>query len=692
MIPESAADVTCFKSRSRHRITIAMRSDTSFRREDSLRFGVAATLWFVRVQVAGGTPTPRDSCEILGKDNTMCGFAGFVDREARPSDKNKRLEVVHAMAAQLSRRGPDDEQRFDDDRMTFAFRRLSIVDVEHGSQPIWNEDKTLFVSVNGEIYNHVALRSMLRDPHQFRTSSDSEIALHLYEERGPEMLSLLNGIFAIVIWDTRRRELFLARDRLGVKPLYYAEIGSKFLFGSELKALLSHPDCPRNMSWSDTNAILRSEITYKSLSFVDGIESLPGGHFLLLGEDGTSRVRKYWSVEDNFPAEGVPPKTENEYIEGYHDLFSDAVRLQLMSDVPLGIFLSGGLDSCAIVAAAAKHTRNLHCYTLVEDTVLRTGDAAAARLLCERLDLPLHQVWFDPSRYTGAQRLSLETFEYLMWMVERPIFDPEFLFKHELHRFAKTITPDLKVILLGQGSDEFTGGYSREYKQPAADWDSFLRRSLSYSVSPRLQPLIGERYGVSDTKFFKHSPFQQMMCASASSLQAFNLWHEDRTSSSQGIEARVPFLDHRLVEYLAAIPPQLHAKLFWDKRIVREACAPLLPDELRYRQKVGFFQSPEMNVLYRMFFKMVIDMFDEYCEKYLSGSDALFSRVQLTELLRKGIAGEKPLPEVVQDIGACICISIFDRLCRTMHLNPKISYMTPPSPLEELKTLPSFTA
>src|SRR5262245_30864974 len=184
----------------------------------------------------------------------MCGFAGFVSFDPRHQRAAaERRAILHAMGGQLARRGPDDETLFDDGILAFVFRRLSIVDVAGGRQPIWNEDRSVFVSVNGEIYNHAELRGTLREAHAFSTRSDSEIALHLHEERGPEFLALLNGMFALVLWDTRARRLLLARDRVGIKPLYYARTRDGLLFGSELKSLLAHPDCPTELNLADVD-------------------------------------------------------------------------------------------------------------------------------------------------------------------------------------------------------------------------------------------------------------------------------------------------------------------------------------------------------------------------------------------------------------------------------------------------------
>jgi asparagine synthase (glutamine-hydrolysing) len=456
----------------------------------------------------------------------MCGFAGFVTSGSGPGEARERRRVLRAMGAQIRRRGPDDEQLLDDGRLGLVFRRLSIVDCDGGRQPIANEDETVFIAVNGEIYNHRALRQELTGDHRFRTESDCEVVLHLYEELGERALERLVGMFAIAIWDTTRGRLFLARDRLGIKPLYYAPRGEVFLFASELKALLAHPACPREFAWEDLHRLPGRPPTY-----VRGVESLPGGHFLVL-EAGQVRVAQYWSLEPSLCAadEGLPA---DDYVSRYADLLEDSVRLRLMSDVPVGLFLSGGLDSSVLAGIAAAAGAPLPCFTIVERGSWACGDAQAAADLAAHVGAPFHPVLFDHRTIGADLGLCLETFEYFVWLMEVPTFTLEFLFKHELHRFARAAVPGLKVMLNGQGADEFSGGYSNSAWEPHAGWDDYVRRTVvperrtlrlgRLRVPDLLAPLLApDALGAVDA-----APFRDDMRYRLHTLQAFNLWHED---------------------------------------------------------------------------------------------------------------------------------------------------------------------
>ncbi|MUG95181.1 asparagine synthase (glutamine-hydrolyzing) [Scytonema sp. UIC 10036] len=556
----------------------------------------------------------------------MCGFAGFATSGVQLCENAQRLDILTQMSEQLSQRGPDDEQLFDSERLSLVFRRLSIIDVAGGKQPIWNQQQTMFVVCNGEIYNYKELRSQLESKYDFRSHSDAEVVLHLYTECGIEALQQLNGMFALAIWDTQRQELVLARDRLGIKPLYYCQVGSQFIFGSTLTSLLVHPDAPNIPQWQDKTNLSAST------SYVKGIKRLPGGHYLTYNaQQATLEINCYWELSHYFVTEPEEDhRSPQDYITEYRELFADSVKKQLMSDVPVGAFLSGGLDSSAIVAAASQYKKDLHCFTMVSDFSLEVGDAQTARDLCDYLNLPFHPVWFDPEKILEDIHFSLEKFEYFIWLIDAPVFYIEFMLKSELHRYVKTLIPELKVILLGQGSDEFAGGYSIAEDIPQSDWNSFssnltqakqnvskLKKPMSLKDGSYLFDLLGEE---SISLPSECTAFQREMLRRILTLQQYNLWHEDRSSSGQGIEARVPFLDHRLVEYLAAIPPSMQQILFWDKKIIREMAKQWLPDKLAYRKK-----SYGMEPLswHRIKYKILVAIFDKFQEKYqaLNGFD-----------------------------------------------------------------------
>ena len=242
----------------------------------------------------------------------MCGFAGFIDFQDYQQPQQYR-KYLSQMGQQLFHRGPDEEQVANSPTLWLVYRRLSIIDVSEGMQPIWNENQTMFVVVNGEIYNHRQLRSHLRENHQFRTQSDAEIILHLYEEQGPKALESLNGMFAIVLWDKQRQQLFLARDRLGVKPLYYTQVGSQIIFGSTLASLIVHPNTPCIPQFQDLTNLS------PTTSYVKGLNRLAGGHYLLF--DATTKIvipQCYWNLADYLVTEPVrDPRTPRDYVQEF---------------------------------------------------------------------------------------------------------------------------------------------------------------------------------------------------------------------------------------------------------------------------------------------------------------------------------------------------------------------------------------
>ncbi|RCX30348.1 asparagine synthase (glutamine-hydrolyzing) [Thioalbus denitrificans] len=595
----------------------------------------------------------------------MCGLAGFIDYR-NPIAAGERRRILARMGQRLARRGPDDEQFYDDGVLSLVFRRLAIIDPGTGRQPIWNEDESILVAVNGEIYNHRELRARLAGGHAFRTRSDSEVVLHLYEELGEECLRELNGMFAILVWDRRRQKLLLARDRLGIKPLYYAHVDGALLFASELKALLAHPRCPRTLNWSDIGR--PGKQPGRTPSFVTGVHHLPGGEYLACSRERGPATAPYWRLADHLPGVDEDRTTEPEIcIERYGELLEDSVRRQLMSDVPVGLFLSGGVDSCLLAAIAAAHQPNLHCFTVVERTTVRVGDVEQAARTADRLGLPFHAVIYDRDTLLDTLGFDLQHFEYLVWMMESPRFEMEWLLKHELHRYAKTAVPGLKVILLGQGADEFAGGYSSPLHSQRADWDRYLGHLYRKQRWPEWSAAgIPERYfrlladdGPANPATAGQDPYHLEMLSSARFLQRYNLWHEDRTSAIQGIESRVPFLDHRLVELLAGIPARLHPRLFFDKRIVREQLARRLPDYPVERRKVNFYRTGAVSSVDLMAARILRRIYPHFREKYLEGADALFAATPLDQLFERGVQGRHIDMYAVSHLYEAMALAVF---------------------------------
>ncbi|MEJ8568080.1 asparagine synthase (glutamine-hydrolyzing) [Elongatibacter sediminis] len=617
----------------------------------------------------------------------MCGFAGELRLAGLEGDENERRDVLRAMGRQLARRGPDDEQFHDDGYLSLVFRRLSVIDVEGGRQPLWNEERNLLVTVNGEIYNHADIRSRLRDRHRFASQSDAEAAVHLFEERGEAMLDELNGMFALLVWDTRRRRLLLARDRLGIKPLFYARVGDRLLFASELKALLAHPDCPREFDWRDVEG--SDSMSCSNPTYIRGVEGLPGGHCLVMGEGECAEPRCWWRIEEHFPGPGDVARRSSDWIDTYGELLHDSVHRHLMSDVPVGLFLSGGIDSTLLAALAADGGRDLHCFTVVEDSTLDAGDVEQAERAARHLGFAYHPVRYDPAGLLDRLDFNLGAFEYLVWALERPAFNLEWLFKHELHRYVRTRVPELKVVLLGQGADEFAGGYSQSMGREEQTWRMYLQRlrplhrdlrRMDAGIPTWMGQALDDRYPPPADE--APSEFHRQMAFRTAFLQRYNLWHEDRTSSAQGIEARVPFLDHRLVELLAAVPGEQHAELFFDKAIIREQLARAAPFYPRDKLKVRFFETGRGRSIPDLRRNIVRRVYPDFREKYLCGDKTVFSAERLDLHFRHITGNPQATDQDVRDLLQSMAIAMFMRMCASLPETGPPPGLNPPSPLQ----------
>lgn len=615
----------------------------------------------------------------------MCGFAGFVNFSGLPGTAAQRHRTLDNMLTRVAHRGPDEESFYDDGIIALGFRRLSIIDVEGGQQPFWNESKQILGVVNGEIYNHQELRAQLGKSHRFGSNSDSEVLLHLYEDDDIDMLDKVNGMFAAAIWDAPNRRLVLARDRLGIKPLYYAFTGDTLLFGSELKALLAHPDCPRNLDWQ---VIKRGNAVHQPItpSYVVGVHHLPAGHMMVFEPDKQCRSFPYWSIHEHFAnPDEQPQHSPRHYIERYGELFDDSVNKRLMSEVPLGIFLSGGIDSTLIAAAASSQEAGLHCFTIAEKTTEMTGDLPQAQFVANELDFPLHPVLFD-STVLDELNFGLEYLEYMIWCADSPRFNFEWFFKRELHRYAKTHFPDLKVILTGTGADEFAGGYSTSFTRPRKNWQEYVggHVSSSWRQFMQLEDKQTDHFypnSVLQQQRSSRSGYQHMMYMNLSSLQFYNLWHEDRTSSSQGIEARVPFLDHRLVELLASVPPVYFEELFWNKRIVRDQLSRLLPNYAADFPKVPFLDVPCNNSIQLLKVEVLKRTFRDFREKYAKSAGATLPVAQVDRLYQVAVSGSHEANRAIRMLLQVMQVEIFRRVCLD-------GWRTPPaipaaSPLKE---------
>ncbi|MEW8349776.1 MAG: asparagine synthase (glutamine-hydrolyzing) [Candidatus Thiodiazotropha taylori] len=594
----------------------------------------------------------------------MCGFAGIVKFSG---DNICSDEILKSMGHALRFRGPDEETLYRDGDLAFVFRRLSIVDIEGGTQPIWNEDRSIFVAVNGEIYNHLSLRKELSENRIFSTNSDSEIVLHLYEEFGLDAFAKLNGMFAIAIWDCNRKELILCRDRVGIKPLYIAETDEGVLFGSELKALLQHSECPNKLDWS---ALEKAGLKNENItpSYIEGVSHFPAGHYLILKQDNQElNFKRYWQLDDSLNHR--LNMSESEIQQNYNSLIQDSINKRLMADVPVGVFFSGGLDSSLIAAVASRlSSSEIHCFTVVDKATYDSGDVQQAKNLAEQNGFKFYPILFNVDEMISE--FSLSKLEQMIYLMESPRFDLEWFYKSELHKAAKKLVPSLKVILLGQGADEFSGGYSKYLGSSWHDWREYIDGNIKPSVKFRLNKEAGipERFNA----YFDYSQariavpenaYKQMMKAFVSQLQFFNLWHEDRTSSYYGIESRVPFLDHRILEFLAAIPAEYHESLFWNKSLVRKAVADEIENYPRDHPKVPFFVTDDQLAINALAKGICKNIYKEFCESYLTTNALPVSQEDFDELFTLSQSGNIRSADFAWQLIELMSVVIFERLC-----------------------------
>src|SRR6266496_3817675 len=379
----------------------------------------------------------------------MCGIAGFIDIESATAvrEHGERARLLHRMCRVISHRGPDDQGVLVENGVALGMRRLSIIDLAGGHQPMSGEDGSVNIVFNGEIYNYRELQTELECcGHIFQTSSDTEAIVHAYEEYGHACVNKLRGMFAFAIWDERKRTLFIARDRVGKKPLYYTTTpDGTFVFGSELKALLQHPGVPREPDPEALDAYLTLGYAPDPLSIFRGIHKLPPGHHLTFSK-GEVRIAQYWDFQFS-PAEA---RNENEYLEELRQLLDESVRLRLVSDVPLGAFLSGGIDSSTIVALMARYMdQPVKTFSIGfhEDSY---NELEFARLTAKKYGTDHHEFFVTPEICSIVDELA--------WHFDEPFADSSAIPTYMVSKLARE---HVTVVLSGDGGDELFAGYTR---------------------------------------------------------------------------------------------------------------------------------------------------------------------------------------------------------------------------------------
>jgi asparagine synthase (glutamine-hydrolysing) len=547
----------------------------------------------------------------------VCGIAGFVTT----APEARAIGILGRMADAIRHRGPDDFGFYHDPWAHLGQRRLAIVDVQGGHQPMSDKSGALWITFNGEIYNHAALRPALEQAgHCFRTRSDTETILHAYQEHGADCLRLLRGMFAFAIWDARRQRLFCARDRLGIKPFYYYWDGRLFAFASEIKALLEHPAISPVLDEDMLPEMLAFGYTSSHRTLFRNIRKLMPAHRMFLDVGSAQpelKCARYWEIplgdgrQQDFD--------EREWIPEARRRLEESVEMHLMSDVPLGVLLSGGLDSSAIAALAQRAVSRPVETFAVGYSEARFSELSHARQTASALGAKHRETVIGIDDFFGA-------LGKLIWHEDEPLAWPSSV---PLYFVSKLAAQHVKVVLTGEGSDELFAGYERYrwlgvnerwaaryetvpagIRRAVREWIAIspllgagLRRKLRHTVLGRdlgFESLFLENFycafaGAHHENYMRHwnappeaSLLARTLYADQQTYLVELLMKQDQMSMAASIESRVPFLDHALVEFAARIPDGLKIRGRMQKHILKAAMSDLLPRGILHRKKMGF--------------------------------------------------------------------------------------------------------
>jgi len=562
----------------------------------------------------------------------MCGITGWANLDSHTPPPEGARELLHSMCERMVHRGPDSEGSYVTSGVALGMRRLAIIDLVTGEQPVFNEDRAVAAVLNGEIYNYRELRADLENRgHTFHSASDTEVLPHLYEEYGDEMVRELNGMFSFALWDNRRRRLLIARDRFGEKPLYWGVFDNTLLFASEPKVLLAHPAVKPSLNLQALRQYLSFDYVPAPLSIYEGINKLPAAHKLVV-EDGRVYTEKYWCLSYK-TAEPVP--SEDEAAEHLRELMADAVRMRLVSDVPLGVLLSGGVDSSTIAALAVHASHEAVKTFSISFAEASFDESAYARGVAKFLGTDHHE-----ERLSANLAANLVS-EIGAWMDE-PFSDPSLVPTYLLSRFTRK---HVTVALGGDGGDELFAGYpmyaglrwaefykrvpsalrtsvveplvkmlpvktknlSFDYKAlrfvSGAKYDAVARHHVwfgSFTPEEQTELLTADTLAASDSDIYAQARQFADECDSAdlvTRMQSVDtrlylaediLTKVDRASMAVSLEVRAPFLDPRVAEYVASLPCNYKLRGQKTKYILKKAVKEMLPPFVTKRGKKGF--------------------------------------------------------------------------------------------------------
>lgn len=538
----------------------------------------------------------------------MCGFVGYINKEKNKQDNIKK------MADLIAHRGPDSEGYYTDENIALGFRRLSIIDLDGGSQPIYNSDKTKAIVFNGEIYNYQKLRKELtKKGYKFITKTDTEVILHGYEEYGEKILDKLRGMFAFAIYDIKKKELFAARDFYGIKPFYYTKMDNTFIFGSEIKSFLIHPHFKKELNTKMLEYYLTFQYSAGRETFFKNVYKLMPGHYLKY-KDGKLTVKKYYEIkfeEDN-------TKTYEEWKKGIKEKLKDSVKAHKISDVEVGSFLSSGVDSSYIAA-----TSDVDKTFTVGFNNKKYSEISYAEDLSKKIKTKNINKTITKEEY-------FKNLPNILYYMDEPLADPSAI---ALYFVTKIASENVKVSLSGEGADEIFGGYNIYQEPLTASWYYKIPYPIRYSIGA-LANLFPKKRGINFLvrrgkkledrfvgnafifnkheikKIMKNKPktkgFTELTKPYYDKVKDkdeitkmqyidFNFWligdillKADKMSMANSLEVRVPFLDRPLIDYASSLPVEFKTDKYRTKKIFRDIASEVLEDKVSSKKKLGF--------------------------------------------------------------------------------------------------------